>query len=68
MGLIVVLGLLGLLLLVYKLIVAGPNEFKRRGLVFEEPWPIFGNNLDIVMERGSLQKVLSEFYARTRKQ
>lgn len=68
MGLIVVLGLLGVLLLVYKFITAGPNEFKRRGLVFEKPWPIVGNNLDLVLERGSLQKVSAEYYARTRQQ
>ncbi|KAH8416009.1 hypothetical protein KR222_006331 [Zaprionus bogoriensis] len=66
MSLVLVIGLIGVALLVYKWIVAGQNDFKRRGLSFEKPWPIVGNNLDILLERCSMQKVLAEFYARNR--
>ncbi|KAH8299509.1 hypothetical protein KR044_002001, partial [Drosophila immigrans] len=66
MSTLVFLGLLGLLVLLYKWSTAGSSEFKKRGLPFEKPWPIIGNNLDVLLERGSFNKVLSEFYARTR--
>ncbi|KAH8372471.1 hypothetical protein KR093_011702, partial [Drosophila rubida] len=66
MVLLTLLTLVGLLFLLYKLITINHNEFEKRGLPYEKPLPIVGNNLDIVLERGSFQKLLSEFYARNR--
>ncbi|XP_060651467.1 uncharacterized protein LOC132788153 [Drosophila nasuta] len=66
MALLTILSVVGVLLLLYKLITANHNVFEKRGLPYEKPLPIVGNNLDLVLERGSFQKVLSEFYARHR--
>ncbi|XP_064540304.1 cytochrome P450 9b2-like [Drosophila montana] len=66
MVLIFLVALVGLLLYVYKWATARQNEFADRGLPFEKPWPILGNNADVVLNKASFQKLVSEFYSRTR--
>ncbi|KAL7739858.1 hypothetical protein ACLKA6_003348 [Drosophila palustris] len=62
-----ILAFVGLLLLwFYKWATATFNEFVDRGLPFEKPTLLVGNNLDIVMGKASFQKLQTEFYARTR--
>lgn len=66
MGLFVFLALLALVLWSYKWSTYKHDEFIRRGLPFEKPWPIFGNFLDVVLNKASFQKLMADFYARTR--
>lgn len=68
MDLILLLALVGLFYFLYKWVTARHDEFVVRGLPFEKPLPIFGNNVDVVMNRASFQKLVAEFYARTRQQ
>ncbi|XP_023162609.2 cytochrome P450 9b2-like [Drosophila hydei] len=66
MELILLLALVGLFYYVYKWTTVRHDEFIVRGLPFEKPLPIFGNNAAVVMSKASFQKLLAEFYARTR--
>ncbi|EDW01575.1 cytochrome P450 9b2 [Drosophila grimshawi] len=66
MDLILLVALVGLIIFVYKWITLRHNEFAERGLPFEKPLPIFGNNVSVIMNKASFQKQISEFYARTR--
>lgn len=68
MNLFVLLAIIGLLFWLYKWATANNDEFVKRGLPFEKPVPLFGNNFDIILNKKSFQLLLAEFYLRTRKQ
>lgn len=68
MGLFVLSFLLVLVLWFYKWSTNKHDEFLSRGLPFEKPWPIFGNFLDVVLNKASFQKLMADFYVRTRHQ
>lgn len=68
MNLFVVFAIIGLLLWLYKWATAYYDEFSKRGLPYEQPVPLFGNNLDLILNKVSFQKLLAEFYLRTRQQ
>ncbi|KAI8037329.1 cytochrome P450 9b2 [Drosophila gunungcola] len=60
------IALLGIGLLIYKWSTATFKTFEERNLHFEKPYPFVGNMGDSAMQKASFQKVLSEFYDRTR--
>lgn len=65
MGFFACLVLLGLVLWLYKWSTHRHDEFTKRGLPYEKPWPVFGNFLDVVLYRASFQKLMADFYACT---
>lgn len=68
MNLFALLAIIGLLYWIYKWATAHNDEFIQRGLPFEKPVPLFGNNIDLILNKKSFQLLMAEFYARTRRQ
>lgn len=68
MGIFLFLVILAFALWFYKWSTFRHDEFTKRGLPFEKPCPVFGNFLEIVLNRASFQKLMADFYTRTRHQ
>ncbi|EDW74167.1 uncharacterized protein Dwil_GK21528 [Drosophila willistoni] len=62
----ILLALVALAIIFYKWATATFDEFEKKGLPYEKPYPLVGNNLSVVLGKSSFQKLISDFYARTR--
>ncbi|ALC41248.1 Cyp9b2 [Drosophila busckii] len=66
MALLLIVALAALAYWIYKWATKDHDEFIKRGLPFEKPMPLLGNNAAIVMNKASFQKLLEAFYRRNR--
>lgn len=68
MSLFQLFGIIGLLYWLYKWATSNHDEFEKRGLPYEKPLPLVGNNLGLILNKVSFHKLLADFYSRTRQQ